>query len=206
MIEDGDGRNFCVLPASGGKPKRLLEAHAQEVYASWSANGDSVYLGSLRSGTWQIWKLAYDRKAGRLIFPKTPLTVDGGLESHESPDGRYLYVIKPGGHELWEMPLDGGVPPRVVLKSGVFAGWWYPAPGGVYFLDPKGPTGYLAADSAKVINFLDVKTGRQTPQATVVGRVYEVIPNFTVSPDGKQVVFGRVQYSNIDLSLLRDFH
>ena len=56
----------------------------------------------------------------------------------------------------------------------------------MYFLDPDRPTGHLEADSAKVTNFLDVKTGRQTPQATVVDRIYEVIPNFTVQPYGKR--------------------
>jgi hypothetical protein len=104
------------------------------------------------------------------------------------------------------IPADGKPHRPVRVLDRAFSGWWLPAGGGIFFVDPRGPTGYLPPAAAKSINFLDLKTGRSERVGEVFGCVFEVIPNFAVSGDGRRVVLGQVDYSNIDIMLMRNFH
>ena len=209
IAEQSGTRSFYVLPAAGGALRQAMAANPGDANPEWSRDGRYLYFTSMRSGKWQIWKAAYDKAAGKLELPGAPITVNGGVDAHESADGRTLYFIKDWSvRDIWSVQAAGGSPDpeKLVMKGGAYQGWWYPAGGKIYFL--KAPDGgpVIPSGSQKVIASFDLKTKHIATVAEFTGRPYEIVPNFTVSPDGRRIVFGRVDYSNIDIVLLRNFH
>ena len=67
-----------------------------------SRDGKFVYFCAHSSGSGQVWKAPASDGA------PVRVTRAGGCESRGSPDGKYLYYVKPNSSDLWRMPLDGG--------------------------------------------------------------------------------------------------
>ncbi len=83
-----------------GEPRRLTtgtETFAENL-PSWSADGESVYFASNRTGSYEIWKQALP--GGEAL----QVTRHGGFSSQESRDGRWLYFMKLDQHSIWRMP------------------------------------------------------------------------------------------------------
>jgi len=206
--QDFLGRRFYVIPFSGGNPKLAMEAHFGEMSPSWSRDGKGVYFSSFRGGSWEIWRAVYNRAAGQLEPGDHAITGDGGVEGYESEDGkRFFYIKHWSGRDLWSVPADGQLhDPVRVVDGGIYHGWWMPAGGGIFSVDARGPAGFLPSGAPKAVNCFDLKTGRSERIAELRGRLFEIIPNFAVSSDGRRVVLGQVDYSNIDIMLIRNFH
>jgi TolB protein len=111
----GGATEITVLNIDDGGV-RAVAREAAAVAPTWSADGSSIYFGSLRSGVWEIWNV--DASGGRA----RQVTNSGGYAAMESPDGRWLYVARLDRVGLWRQPVAGG--PETLVTERVLAEQW----------------------------------------------------------------------------------
>lgn len=122
---------------SCGEPKRV-RSEMPAMASSWSADGESIYFASERTGRWEIWKQPVAGGRARQV------THNGGYASHESRDGKWLYFSKGDKEDIWRIPgskpafgrrpaageeLVVGPPYRPQLEG------WAVTPGEIVFID-----------------------------------------------------------------------
>jgi TolB protein len=99
-------RDLFVVPAAGGKPRRLTHDPASDGLPRWAADGRSVVFASNRSGNWQLWRVP----AGG--GPPVRLQTNDHTEwqADESPDGRFLAFLsnRDGRECLWILDQSTG--------------------------------------------------------------------------------------------------
>jgi hypothetical protein len=138
-----------------------------------------------------VWKTRTDGTGA------VQVTKQGGFAALESPDGRFLYYSKEaaGGPALWRMPVDGGEENEVV--AGI-SDWstFAPLDHGVYFIPRRG---HAAPASIQFLSFAD---GRIT---TIKAISKPVFVGFTVSPDGKSLLYTQIDQEASDLMLIERF-
>jgi hypothetical protein len=94
---------------------------------SWSRDGQSIYLGSTRTGTYQIWKMS--ARGGDPV----QVTQHGGTYAKESIDRKYIYHGKAGPLTgVWRVPVAGGEEVEVVARLASY-GNFAVASDGLYF-------------------------------------------------------------------------
>ena len=197
-----DGRNIAfdsrleghsdifVISAEGGSPRRLTSEPSENNVPSWSRNGKWIYFSSDRSGDWQIWKAPAEGGAAIQV------TKMGGFVALESLDGKTLYHYRQDG-TVWRMPVEGGEPVRVLDGVGSESTWAV-LEKGIAFLDG-------VAGTAR-INFYDFAT-RRTQEITTVEMGPKALAGemFSVSPDGKWILYSRVDQFDSDIMLVENF-
>ena len=117
---DVDGNpDIYVIDAPGFAPRRLTQDPATDQAPSWSSDGRWIYFASVRSGVWQIWKMASG--GGEAV----QVTRDGGFTAYASDDGQWLYYSRSTHGGLWRMPADGGDAERVLegFPHPILSGW-----------------------------------------------------------------------------------
>jgi len=176
------------IPAAGGKPRRLTSHPATDQVPSFSRDGQWIYFSSNRTGEYQIWKIP--ASGGDAV----QVTHNVGYVAFESPDGAYVYYtqtsITPSA--LWRLPSTGGQP--VKLAEGVVSRAFVVLERGIYYIDR--PSGEAR------LQFFDFATGRST---TVARNLGEISVGLTVSPDGRTILYSRVDSSVDDLMLVENF-
>jgi serine/threonine protein kinase len=176
-----------VVPAAGGKLRRITSHPASDHVPSFSRDGQWIYFGSNRTGGWQVWKVPV--RGGDAV----QVTFAGGFRAIESMDSADVYYGQaPGRTALWRIPAAGGQP--VKLLEGVSANGFAVLERGIY---------YLAQASGETrLQFFDVASGRSTIVARGLG---EVLPLLSASRDGRTILYARVDSSVDDLMLVENF-
>jgi Tol biopolymer transport system component len=179
--------DIFVVPSAGGKPRRLTSHPAIDIGPTFSRDGKWIYFASMRSGDYRIWKVP---SAGGDAVQVTP---NQGARVFESPDGGILYyltfsIVSP----VWRLPTSGGVP--VKLLDGVVWFNFCLVEKGAYYIDrPGGETR---------LQYLNLATGKST---TVARNLGDVSSGLTASPDGRTILFTRLDSSADDLMLVENF-
>ena len=182
-----------VVNGEGGKPLPITDGTAEDKVPTWSANGEYVYFNSNRSGAAQIWKVS--ASGGQ----PAQVTQNGGYVALESSDGKFLYYVKDDGPGIWRMSSGGGDEVRILpLPTPEHWGDWALVNGGIYYVDESG--------TRPSIEFFAFGTKKTTRIAEVDGLPPPGDPGFTVSPDGKRLIFSQVDRSAVDLMLVENFH
>jgi dipeptidyl aminopeptidase/acylaminoacyl peptidase len=186
--------DIYVMRAEGGKPRPLTQEPSHDVMPSWSRDGRWVYFCSNRSGAYQIWKTP--AAGGQAI----QVTKRGGFEAFESPDGELLYYTKgrgPGG--IWQMPVAGGEERQApeLLGAGYWR-YWAVQEQGIYFVAP-------VASARPAIKFFSFATRRVTQLGVLERDPLQGPPGFTVSPDGRWVLYAQADQSISDIMLVENF-
>jgi Tol biopolymer transport system component/tRNA A-37 threonylcarbamoyl transferase component Bud32 len=189
-----------VIPAAGGKPRNLTSHPATDTWPSFSRDGKWIYFTSDRTGERQIWKMP---ASGR---DAVQVTHNVGHTAFESPDGAYIYYTqtrdKPS--PLWRLPASGGVPVKVL--EGVVLSNFVVLDGGIYSIDrPSGEGGIHNIDRPSGetrLQYFDFATRRST---TVARNLGNVDIGLTASPDGRTILYTRVDSSVDDLMLVENF-
>jgi Tol biopolymer transport system component len=115
--------SLAVVPAGGGRVRRLVKTNDSLEWPSWSADGRHVlYSTNEPDDPVQIrmWRVRADGR-GR------PRTLGEGRSADVSPDGRKIAFIT--GHALWTMNADGSGRRRIVRHSARGMMWrlaWSP--------------------------------------------------------------------------------
>jgi Tol biopolymer transport system component len=183
------------MPASGGPPRKITASPSEDVVPSWSIDGRWIYFASNRTGAWQVWRAS---TAGGSEEQVTKL---GGFAALESLDGHFLYYAKgrnsPG---LWRKQLPNGIEEVVIaeLKAG-FWGYWAPAERGIYFMnqpDPGSPPGLF---------FYETATQRRRQLSALEKPVAIADSGFTLSPDGRYILYAQMDQSGSDILLLNNY-
>lgn len=185
------GSGVYIVSAQGGTPRLLV---ADAVWPSWSRNGRWVYYHSDRSGRHEIWKSLANR-AGEPV----QVTLNGGYAARESPDGRFLYYLKPGA-ELWRLPTAGGPEARVLEGSGldsIVAAYpamnWSPLDQGVLLIDR----------AQRVLRFFPASAKGQATSREIPGIVSW--SGLSLSPDRRWLLVTRLSRATVDVMLIDNF-
>jgi eukaryotic-like serine/threonine-protein kinase len=186
-----DGQHeLYVVSANGGQPRRLTTHPSSDIIPSWSRDGKWIYFASNRSGEYQVWKMPAD--GGEAI----QVTQKGGREAFESLDGTSVYYSK--GDEqaasLWNVPVGGGQ--ETQLLNSIQGLSFALIEKGIYFCGLReGSVGFT-------IQFFDFATGK-TRQIAVTDK--PMYPIFSVSPDGRWILYAQVDQLSSDLMLVENF-
>ena len=188
-----------VIAASGGKPRNLTSHPATDGFPSFSQDSQWVYFSSNRLGQ-HIWKVPI--AGGEAI----QVTQNGGYAPAESPDGAYIYYVetldKPS--QLWRVPVSGGDPEK--LLDDIVLANFVVLDKGIYYIDkPSGQGGvhYLDSPSGETrLQYFDFTKRRSTTIARNLGQVDFPL---TVSPDGRTILYTRMDASIDDLMLVKNF-
>lgn len=194
-MPDTDGNpDIFVISADGGQPRQLTKDPAEDVVPSWSRDGRWIYFGSRRSGSLQIWKVPAEGG------PATQVTQQGGFEGFEGLDGKFLYYTKdrcvPG---IWRMPTAGG-PEELVTDYHQAGRWryWRVADRGIYFA--------TGTSDGPLLEFFNFATQQTMEVFRLVRGPEKYIPGLAVSPDGRSVLYARMDHSGSDIMMVENFH
>jgi Tol biopolymer transport system component len=183
----GRGEEIWKTPAeAGSKPVRVL---AGARAASWSRDGKSVYY--LQRG--QIWKAASD--GGR---PEQLTERGGGGSPVDSPDGKFVYY-RWRGAGIWRIPASGGEAEEALSPEGPVIADPVVVKGGIYYMV------FERFDRSAAVLFYDFASKKTTEAFRLPGRNFGFTPVFSISPDGKSILFARVDQSQTNLMLVQNF-
>jgi len=181
-----DGQwHVWVMEAAGGQPRYVGQGNLP----SWSHDGRWLYMGSLRSGMQQVWRMTPEG------LDAQQLTARGGSAPRESLDGRSVYFTRGGA--LHVMPVTGGAE-RELIPS--IEGWSYAqARDGIYFVTRTG----LANPRARDIRVVDPDGGSSRSFGSFEMDYHW--PGLSVTPDGSAVLVYGVESVSADLVLLEGY-
>ncbi len=188
-----------VVSASGGLPSRVTTTLTEDRVSSWSRDGRWIYASSQG----QVWKAPMGA-SGRPV----QVTRNGGFRAVESPDGKFLYFANRAASaasgpaargSLWRVPVAGGeeveVAPALLPQSG------FEVTGrGVYYLLP-------AAEGGRTLHLFDfaARTSRLVATLAPDKALMRGAGAFSVSPDGRYLLYTQVDQRGSDLMLLENF-
>jgi serine/threonine protein kinase len=183
--------DIVVVPAEGGSPRNVTSHPATDTFPSYSRDGRWIYFNSTRSGQSKIWKIP--PAGGDAVQVTTGL----GMMAIESPDGVYLYysagLNANSPSELWRIPVAGG--DAVKIADGVNSTSFDVVEGGIYYLERVGAETRL--------QYLDLVSRKAI---TVAGNLGTVDFAVDASPDGRTILFGRIDSSVNDVMVVENFH
>jgi len=194
QASDGGFPDLWVVGASGGRPERLTRCGHNHILTSWSRDGEWLYFGSDRAGTWELWKRRIDGPSGEEV----QVTNGGGISGYEARDGKRLYFSRTDEAGLWYVPLGGETAPPVKLIEDLpQRGDW-----GNWSMADNGIVLAKRGDGGPVIAFYDFETG-QLEDVTRVPNI--AVPSLTVSPDGLSFLYARVEQRVSDVMMIDGF-
>lgn len=189
-------RHVYVIEVDGGIPRRLTSDGAEEARPSFSHDGRSIYFRSDHSGTQQIWKAAADGGGAPIQLTRT-----SGFEAFESPDGSLLYFTKGRTQAgLWSMPVDGAAESAVV--DGVHSSFWSVANDGIFFVDYNPDA---ARTAHKPVKFFSFETRQVREVASIDKEISNSSPAFSVTRDGRSILWTQIDQRGAQLILVENF-
>jgi tricorn protease-like protein len=176
-----------VIPAAGGKPRRLTSHPSIDICPTFSRDGKWIYFSSTRSGDYRLWRMS------ALGGEAVRFTPNQGAQALETRDGKDVYyntlsIASP----LWRMPAAGGQPVKIL--DGVVWFNYFLIDQGIYYID--------RLEGETRLQFLNFATRKST---TVARNLGEVASGLTATPDGKTILFTRLDSSADDLMLVEGF-
>jgi Tol biopolymer transport system component len=175
-----------MLAEPGSKPVRLLNGGAG---ASWSHDGKSIYFEQRNV----IWKASADGGNPEQV---TERFASGAPV--ESWDGNYVYYRN--RRSIWRIPVGGGAEEEVLdPEFGLFGGRPQTAKKGIYY------QGLDRGERALIVSFFDFATKRSSVAFRVRMTDFSVPVSFSVSPDGKYILYPMVDQSQTNLKMVENF-
>ena len=194
----GTGYHIYVIGANGGQPRAITSGGTRNFVSTWSADNQWVYFTSDRSGRGEIWRA---RATGG---GEEQVTRNGAESPTISPDGQWLYFVRREGDTLWRVPIAGGAETRLV--DGLYRYNYAVTNTDVYYVvRPPGQSQGIAemlVSAGSRVRHLDLATKRVTDLLTMDA---SADLGMAVSPDGKYLLFTKIDYLGADLMLVENF-
>ena len=182
-----DDNELYVVPASAGaKPVRVQLA---AMNGSWSHDGKTIYFQS-RDHIWQ--------SAANGGEPKQISQTDGAAQPVESVDAKYIYFRN--RRAFYRVPMGGGDEERAIVPEHdlMWSTTLQPTKQGIYYVEWERSAG------EPVVSFFDFAEKKSTVIFHVKhggGRD----STYSVSPDGKFILYARVDQSQTNLEVVENF-
>jgi Tol biopolymer transport system component/DNA-binding winged helix-turn-helix (wHTH) protein len=179
-----------VVEVAGGLPRLIPTFPGSDNGApNWSRDGQSIYFYSNRGGgTYQLWKVPVSGGS------PVQVTKNGGVFGVESADGQSLYYSKHGAPGLWKMPLSGGQETRVLDEPDFWWDWGL-VRNGIYFIRHE------ELQREATLEFFEFATHKTIPISTLD----KPSEGLAVSPDGRTVLYSRVESFQSNIMLVKNF-
>ena len=182
MSKSKPSLNIFMIPASGGAARAVTDDDNNLSAPMWSHDGHWIYF--VKSSN--IWKV--EAGGGQAV----QITREGGTQAQESPDGKWLYFLGPGG-VIRRMPPAGGEAAEFARDSLSF---WV-STRGLYFF---GNRNRGVHDSP--IMFV----GHAGGAPKVIGSVQRrIAPGISVSPDDRYLLYSQDDQAAAELMLVENF-
>jgi serine/threonine protein kinase/Tol biopolymer transport system component len=191
----GGGYQIYEVSADGiGGPKALTTGKSSNFIGAYSPDGKWIYFSSDRSGAIEVWRLPSSGGEPEQV------TRYGGQASMMTSDGAWIYFTKKdGGEGLWRVRVIDGVPTadkeeRVLER--VHRHNFVPTSDGVYFIQPLKP------DGSSVVAYFDFAS-RSSKEVVKLDKPADL--GLALSPDGRTLLFTKLDYAGTDLMLVENF-
>ena len=184
-----EGRfHIYVVNATGGAPRRLTADSIGGYIPSWSHDGRWVYYSTTTAGRNELWKVQSTGGA------PVQVTHAGGHTAFESPDGTLLYYTKAEvDPTLWQSALDGNQEKEVL--RGVTHRGFVMAPNVIY---------YLREESGTEITLRRFRlSSREDIRLSSI--VKPMFLGLSLSPDGRYLIYTKVDQRGADLMMVENF-
>ena len=178
-----------LMPAEGGTPVGVTKDSSRGVVPSWSPDDLWIYFSSDRSGRSEIWRMTAQGGSEERV------TRNGGFAAQPSPDGTYLYYAADRALVSSLRRLSLATREEVTIADAVLRRGYSPTKEGVYFIS-GGPF------SNQTLNFFRTASGSTETELRMEKPVTEGIG---LSPDGRELFYGQIDYSGSDLMLVKNF-
>jgi Tol biopolymer transport system component len=180
-----EGRSgIYTIAAAGGQPQRVTRMAAGN--PSWSRDGKWIYFGAR-----QIWKVP---PAGG---EPLQITKRGGSDPVESADGKWVYYHR--GRAIWRVPSGGGEEEQFYHSENNLLWSLVAAKQGLYFLE------FDFRRRRAGVSLYDFPNHRAKQVLVMEGADLDRGRSFDVSPDGKCVVYPRVDQEETNLMVVEGF-
>jgi Tol biopolymer transport system component len=179
-----------VIPSDGSTGPIHLKLPGGAQSPSWSHDGKAIYYVDDS----YIWKAAADGSGQRQITER-----HWSAEPMESVDGKYVYYRS--GRSLWRVPAEGGKEEEIIVPEHDFP--WsttiQPAASGIYYSE------FNRSSRALIVMFYDFRT-QKTAEVFRLGDTRSS-PDaiFSISPDGKSLLFQKIDRSATSLVLVDNY-
>jgi Tol biopolymer transport system component len=187
-------REAYVIDAAGGKPRKLESLGVNVGAVDWSRDGRTL-----------IWRAVREGKTIMLQVPfaggtPVPLPVDTAIQS---VDGTLLYYMRDNGQDntIWSMPMAGGEP-RAVFRFEGQGGGLVETKAGIYHLSNPPGRPDRPLDKPSELFFYRFPNGPLTKVAGVEGMSQY---GFSISPDGRYLLYTKYASQGSDLMLVENF-
>ena len=184
----GQGNDlYTVAATAGAKPVRV---QSDALNGSWSRDGKAIYFQSRN----HIWKAGVDG-----VNPQQIQTSDGSAQPVESVDGKYIYFRN--GRSFYRVPVAGGNEERAIVPEHelMWITTLQPTKQGMYYIEFERSAG------EPVVSFFDYAEKKSAVVFHVKRGGWRDGATFSVSPDGKFILYARVDQSQTNLEVVENF-